>query len=69
MQSYKCLLIPLHPPNMYVGISSLSMKCTHGVVDKLFCWYFRLDDRLNQAQVKLKFSMLGDGHPQRLLLL
>jgi hypothetical protein len=38
LQMYKCLMIPLHPPNIHMfELSPASTKCTHGVVVKLFC--------------------------------
>ena len=38
IQLYKCLLIPLHPPDIYMlEWSPASMQCTHGAVVKLFC--------------------------------
>jgi hypothetical protein len=38
LQMYKCLIIPLHPPNIYMlELSPASMQCTHGTAVKLFC--------------------------------
>jgi hypothetical protein len=38
LQMYKCLIIPLHPPNIYMlELCPVSMKYTHGVAIKLFC--------------------------------
>ena len=37
MQMYKCLLIPLHPPDIFVlELSPTSTQCTHGAAVKLF---------------------------------
>ena len=37
LQTYKCQLIPLHPPNMYMlELSHASTQCTHGAAVKLF---------------------------------
>jgi hypothetical protein len=38
LQMYKCLIISMHPPNIYMlELSPASTKCTHGAAVKLFC--------------------------------
>jgi hypothetical protein len=38
LQMYKCLTLPLHPPNTYMlELSPTSTKCTHGADINLFC--------------------------------
>jgi hypothetical protein len=37
LHMYKCLIITLYPPNIYVlELSHVSMKCTQGTAVKLF---------------------------------
>jgi hypothetical protein len=60
LQMYKYLIIPLHPPNIYMlKLSPTSTKCTHGVADKLFCRCVR--HWPEQAQSSASLADLGLG--------
>jgi hypothetical protein len=61
MQMYKCLLTPLHPPNMYMlELSPKSTKCTHCAVVKLFCRYFGLMT-IEPSSISRRIVDLGMG--------
>jgi len=64
MQMYKCLIIPFaSTKHVYDGLSPMSMQCTYGAIDKLFCRYFSLVT-IEPSSMKSKHSQPGDGRPQ-----